>query len=189
MSESYKRYPFEYDIPPAPPPATFSIWTPDFGSSISPEVVNDTVYFTSSDSSVTITGSFEPDTLNFQTSGGNVDQVFTADAAISNRDIVYISSSDAVSPAIATSISAKNVIGFALNAAALGNPVTVRLGGSIDSLSGINPNDTLYLSDSLAGAFVTAAPSTGSAAYVVKLATGRTATSAIIDIEVRGVRA
>lgn len=189
MSESYKRFPFQYDIPPVPPPSTFAIWATPDGNTISPEVVADTVTFTSSDGSITITSVPATDTIDFVTAGGPVDQTFTADVDIADRELVYISSSNGVSLADASSSTAKDVIGFALNAATATNNVLVRLSGPIDSLSGISPGDTLFLSHTTPGAFTTTAPATGTSAYVVKLARARTTVSALVDISIRGRRA
>lgn len=192
MSETYKRYPFEYDIPPTPPPATFSIWTPDFGSSISPEITNDTVFFTSSDGSVEITGSFEPDTLDFKSSGtasaANVDIDYLADTAITALDVVYVSSTDHVSPANAGSTTTYRAIGFALNGGVFGDTITVRVAGEVPGLSGFNPNDTVFLSPTVSGAITTTVP-TGAGDYLVKVGTGRTTTDLVVIIQVLSRRA
>jgi hypothetical protein len=192
VSETYKRYPFEYDIPPTPPPATFAIWdTPD-GNQISPEITVDTVFFTSSDGSVTITSVPATDTIDFISSGtgsaSNVDVVYTADVNITDRDIVYVSSTDRVSPAQANTQASKNAIGFAMNTALAGASVTVRVAGEVDSLSGFNPNDTLYLSGTTAGALTTTAPVTGSGHWVVQVGQGRTTTEAVVIINKLGRR-
>ena len=192
MSETYKRYPFEYDIPPAPPPATFSIFTPDFGSSVSPEVTNDTIFFTSSDSSVVITGSFEPDTLDFKSSGtasaANVDIDYLADTTIAALDVVYISSTDRVSPANAGATATYKAIGFALNGGASGATITVRVAGEVPGLSGFNPNETVFLSPTTGGAITTTVP-TGAGEYLIKVGSGRTTTDLVVIIQYLSRRA
>jgi hypothetical protein len=183
MSESYKRYPFEYDIPPVPPENSFGIIITPGPVAITPDMVNDTLTFTSSDGSVTITGTEATDTIDLTVPGWPIiDITKEAEVAISDRDVVYISSADKISPAIANDVSKFRAIGFAMNSALAGGLVTVRIGGVVDSLAGLTVNDFVWLSPASSGDVTPSIPG-GSGDFLVKLGVALTTTSLVLAIE------
>lgn len=127
---------------------------------------------------------------NAATAAYSVEASFTADTAISARDVVYISSADKVSPALADGVSLQTsfAIGFAIGAAAANAPVTVRTDGEITGFSGLTPGARLYLSPSVAGGLTGTLP-TGSGQVITQVGYARSATAVEIAIQALGRRA
>lgn len=84
---------------------------------------------------------------------------FTAEVAINNRDVVYISSGNNVSPAQADDINTALCIGVAQGSASAGNTVKVRVEGVISGLSSLTPGTRYYLDPANPGAITSTVPS------------------------------
>jgi hypothetical protein len=122
------------------------------------------------------------------TSAENLDNLYVAEVAISARDVVYISSADNVSPAIASAESTSRAIGFAVASASAAADVSVRSEGILSGFSGLVANSRYYLSASAAGAISTTVP-TGSGHVLVQCGFGRSATKLHIQFQNYGRRA
>jgi hypothetical protein len=122
------------------------------------------------------------------TSAANLDNLFTAEVSISARDVVYISSADNVSPAVASAGGAPSrAIGFATAAATATNPVEVRSAGQLAGFAGLTAGDRYYLSAATAGAVVNSVP-TGAGNTIVQVGYARSASELFIDIQQLGRR-
>jgi len=99
------------------------------------------------------------------TSSGVVDHVFSADSAIAEFDLVYITSdADEVAPARADSSSTLEVVGMALAAAASpGDSVNVRCFGIVPGANtspAVANGSQIFLDETIAGDFTATPPST-----------------------------
>lgn len=121
-------------------------------------------------------------------STGAIDNNYVAEVAVAIRDVVYISSADNVSPAIADNTSASYGIGFATAAASATDPVTVRSAGVLTGFSGLTAGGRYYLSDSSAGAITATVPS-GSGKTIVQMGYAKSASEVAIQILQLGRRA
>jgi len=122
-------------------------------------------------------------------SAENIDNIYTVEADVAARDVVYISSADSVSPAIGTSASeAQGSIGFAMATVTATNPVSVRSEGIMSGFSGLTAGATYYLSTATAGAVQSATP-TGSGNVVLKVGVAKSATAIHAQFQYLGRRA
>ena len=118
-------------------------------------------------------------------SASAIDLAFTANGAIADRDCVYISADDAVSPALGVNnVNGQyRAIGFAMNAAADTAAVTVRDRGIVDGvLTGATAGDVYFLSTATAGAVTSTVP-TGAGNRLVQVGKAKNATDLLIGIE------
>lgn len=113
---------------------------------------------------------------------------YTAEVNTAARDVVYISSANNVSPALANNTSQSYAIGFANATATAGNPVGVKTDGIIGGFSGLTAGSRYYLSASAAGA-ITASVPTGSGNTVVQVGYAKSATDVQIQLLQLGRRA
>lgn len=129
------------------------------------------------------------DNLSTVTSAVNVDDTLLADAAITIRDVVYISSAGHVSSAQANTAVKSQALGLAVNAAALAeDPVAVRKLGKLGGFSLLTPGGRYYLSGAAAGVLVSSPP-TGTGHTVVQIGYARSASELDIQIQSLGRRA
>jgi len=113
---------------------------------------------------------------------------YTAQVSIAARDVVYISSADNVSPAIADNTSASYAIGFANAAAAPAASVGVKTDGIVTGFAGLTAGSRYYLDDAVAGAIVATAP-TGSGKTIVQVGYAKSATALQVQLLQLGRRA
>lgn len=192
MTESYKRFPFEYDIPPSPPPNTFYIWSTPDGNSIIPEAVTDTATLTSTDSTVLITSTPATDTINFKVNtavlpAAYIDQVYVAAEAITASDVVYINGTGQARRASNLAFSSSQSLGIALQTVAPLNTVIVRRFGRAPGFTGLTIG-ALYFLDSASGQ-VTVTPTTTAGSWLVKIGWAATTTDIDLDIQIIAGRA
>lgn len=128
------------------------------------------------------------DNLSTATEAQQVVNGYTAEVSISARDVVYISSADNVSPAIANNTSASYAMGLAKAAASAAAAVDVQSEGVMAGFSGLTAGSRYYLSDSVAGAITTSVPS-GSGKTIVQMGYAKSTTALHIHIEQLGRRA
>jgi hypothetical protein len=121
-------------------------------------------------------------------SANSVDNSYIAEVAIAARDVVYLSSADNVSPALADNTSKSYALGFAVAAASATNPVDVRTDGILTGFSGLTAASRYYLDDTTAGAVTSTVPS-GSGKTVVQVGYAKSATAMSIQILQLGRRA
>lgn len=127
------------------------------------------------------------DNLNIAEYAESVLNTYTADEALSARDVLYISAADNVSKAIADNTSASYAMGLAKAAAADTNPVQVQSEGVLTGFSGLTPGSRYYLSDITAGAITSTIP-TSSGKTIVQVGYAKSATALHIHIEQMGRR-
>jgi hypothetical protein len=193
MSETYKRYPFEYDIPPVPPPNTFYVWSTPDGSNITPEAVLDTMTLTSTGGSVLITGSESTDTINFEVNpagiGVNaVDEIYISAEAITIRDVVYKNgTTNQIGRASNSAYSTSKVVGIALSSVGVLTNVSVRRLGRVPGFTGLTIGDVYFL-DSTSGQITNVVP-LASGAHLVRVGIAASATELDLDIQIIAVRA
>lgn len=113
---------------------------------------------------------------------------YTAEVTIAARDVVYISSADNVSPALANNTSQSYAVGFASGGAAAAAPVGVKTDGIIGGFSGLTAGARYYLSPSTAGAITATVPN-GSGNTVVQVGYAKSATDVQIQLLQLGRRA
>jgi hypothetical protein len=128
------------------------------------------------------------DNLNIVEVANNVDDSYIAEVAVAARDLVYISSADNVSPAIASANASSQGIGFATAAALATAAVNVRKFGRLDGFSGLTAGARYYLSGSVAGA-ITATVPVGAGNTILQAGYAKNATTLDIMIENLGRRA
>lgn len=128
------------------------------------------------------------DNLNTVTSANNIDNSYTAEVNVAARDVVYISSSDNVSPAQADVDTTSRVIGFATTAALAAASVPVRSEGTLSGFAGLTAGARYYLSDSTPGA-ITATPPSGAGNSVFLTGLAKSATVLHIQLQHMGRRA
>lgn len=127
------------------------------------------------------------DNLNVSESAESILNMYTADEALSARDVLYISAADNVSKAIADNTSASYAMGLAKAAAADTNPVQVQSEGVMTGFSALTPGARYYLSDVTAGAITSTIP-TSSGKTIVQVGYAKSATALHIHIEQMGRR-
>jgi hypothetical protein len=117
-----------------------------------------------------------------------IQNVYTADEALSARDVVYISAADNVSKAQGLATSASYAMGFATTSAADTDPVVVQSEGVLAGFTGLTAGARYYLSAATAGLITSTIP-TGSGNTVVQVGYAKSATALHIHIEQMGRRA
>jgi hypothetical protein len=128
------------------------------------------------------------DNLNTVTSAESVDNLYTAEVNIAARDVVYISSADNVSPALANSTSASYALGFATAAALAAASVGVRTDGVLSGFAGLTAGSRYYLDATTPGAVTSSIP-TGTGNTVVQVGYAKSTTAMSIQILQLGRRA
>lgn len=192
MSETYKRYPFEYDIPPSPPPNTFYVWALPDGSNLTPEAVLDTVTFTSTGGSVLITGSESTDTINFEVDPSGIgvnacDQSYVAAEAITATDVVYLNGTSQIGRASNSAYNTSKVIGISLETGGALSTLLVRRLGRVPGFTGLSIGDAYFL-DATSGQITNSVPTTA-AAYIVRIGFAYSTTEIDLDIQTIARRA
>jgi hypothetical protein len=114
--------------------------------------------------------------------------VYTAEVSIADRDALYISSANKVSPAQGNATPNAYLIGFARGAAPANSSVEVVSEGLLDGFSGLTPGARYYLSPTTPGAITSTLP-TGTGNIIVKVGFAKSATELQIKIEDLGRRA
>lgn len=109
----------------------------------------------------------------------SVDNNYTAEVAITARQLVYISSAGKVSPADSDTEVTARVIGFATAAASASATVAVRSKGILSGFSSLTVGARYFLTASGA---VTATPPSGSADALIQVGFAKSATE--IDIQI-----
>lgn len=122
------------------------------------------------------------------TSASAVINSYTADEALSARDVVYISAADNVSKAVASNTSASYAIGLTTAAAADTASVNVQSEGVLTGFTGLTAGSRYYLDPTTAGAVTTTVPS-GSGKTIVQVGYAKSTTALHIHIEQMGRRA
>lgn len=119
----------------------------------------------------------------------NVQNSYIADTGgVTARDVVYISSADSVSPAVASAAASSQGIGLAVSTVAATNPVQVQENGVMTGFSGLTAGARYYLSGSTPGAITSTVP-TGSGHTILQVGYAKSATALHIQIESLGRRA
>lgn len=113
---------------------------------------------------------------------------YTAQVNVAARDVVYVSSANNVSPALANNTSQSYAIGFANATATAGNPVGVKTDGIIGGFSGLTAGARYYLSAATAGAITATIPN-GSGNTVVQVGYAKSTTDVQIQLLQLGRRA
>lgn len=122
-------------------------------------------------------------------SASSLDNSYLAEAAVSIRDAVYISSADNVKKAQGDADATRDVIGFATASQPTpGSAVVVRSGGILSGFSGLTAGARYYLSAASAGAIVSTPP-TSSGSSVVSVGFAKSATALAIQIQFIGKKA
>lgn len=127
------------------------------------------------------------DNLNAVAEAEKIVNNYLAEVAILARDVVYISSADNVSPAIATAPGTAYAIGLAKAAAAPAANVPVISEGIVSGFSGLTPGARYFLSAATAGE-ITATPPVGSGNVILLVGHAKSATELHIQIETLGRR-
>lgn len=126
--------------------------------------------------------------LALATEALSVQNPWIAEVAIAARDVVFVSSADNVSPAIASAdVEARKVVGFAVAAALAAAAVEVQTDGIVSGFSGLTAGDVQYLSSSVAGGIVATPPGAGNS--VVKVGVAKSATQVQIIHQYMGKKA
>lgn len=127
--------------------------------------------------------------LSLATEALSIQIPYVAQVAVAARDVVYVSSADNVSPALATSESQSlAVVGFAVASAAAAGAMEVQSDGVMSGFSGLTAGAVQFLSGTVAGA-LTPTPPTGAGKNVVKMGVAKSATSLQIIQQYLGKRA
>lgn len=114
--------------------------------------------------------------LALATEALSVQNPWIAEVAVAARDVVFVSSADNVSPAIASAdVEARKVVGFAVAAAAAAASVEVQTDGIVSGFSGLTAGAVQYLSSTVAGGIVATPPGAGNS--VVKVGIAKSATA------------
>lgn len=126
--------------------------------------------------------------LNIADSAESVESSYTAEVNVAARDVVYISSADNVSPALADASASSRALGFATDAATATNPVLVKKIGTLAGFSGLTAGGRYYLSAADAGEIIASVP-TGSGNTIVQVGYAKSATELDIQLQQLGRRA
>lgn len=118
----------------------------------------------------------------------NVQNPYTAGAALAAHDVVYVSAADTVSQAVASAPASSQVIGFAVGAAALSAAVQVQENGILNGFTGLTAGARYYLSGTTAGAVTNTIPA-ASGNTIVQVGYAKSATALHISIDSLGRRA
>jgi hypothetical protein len=145
-------------------------------------------YLVSADGALYHWNGTEWNNLNLADAAQSVEDEYTAEATIAARDVVYISSADNVSPALADSSASSRAVGFATGAATATDPVTVRKIGELSGFSGLTAGARYYLSAANAGEIVSSVP-TGSGNTIVQVGYAKSTTVLDIQLQQLGRRA
>lgn len=106
---------------------------------------------------------------------------YTAGATIADRDVVYLSGADAVSPADADAEATARVLGLAVAGASAGGLVSVRKLGVMGGFSALTPGARYFL-DTAAGGISATVPS-GNLDAVIQVGYAKSATELDIQVE------
>lgn len=117
-----------------------------------------------------------------------LDDVYTADEALTAVNAVYISAADNVSKAIASAPGTAQVLGFAISTVSDTNPVSVRKFGALAGFSTLTSGSRYYLDGASAGAITATVPST-SGHTIVQVGYAKNTTTLDINIQNLGRRA
>lgn len=128
------------------------------------------------------------DDLSTVDAANKVVNSYTADEALSARDVLYISAADNVSKALATNTSQSYAMGLAVASAADTAPVEVQSEGVMTGFTGLTAGARYYLDASTAGAITSTIP-TGTGNTVVQVGYAKSTTALHIHIEQMGRRA
>jgi hypothetical protein len=128
------------------------------------------------------------DNLNVVEAANAIDQIYTADEALTAVDAVYISAADNVSKAKGDADATSRLLGFAVASALDTNPVTVRKFGGLDGFAALTAGSRYFLSAATAGA-ITATVPVGSGNVIVQAGYAKNTTSLDIQIQQLGKRA
>jgi len=128
------------------------------------------------------------DNLSIADSANSVLNTYTADEALSARDVLYISAADNVSKALANNTSQSYAMGLAKASAADTAPVEVQSEGVMTGFTGLTAGSRYYLDASTAGAITSSIP-TGTGNTVVQVGYAKSTTALHIHIEQMGRRA
>lgn len=128
------------------------------------------------------------DDLSTVQAASKVINSYTADEALSARDVLYISAADNVSKALATNTSQSYAMGLAVASAADTAPVEVQSEGVMTGFTGLTAGARYYLDASTAGAITSTIP-TGTGNTVVQIGYAKSTTALHIHIEQMGRRA
>jgi hypothetical protein len=130
----------------------------------------------------------EWDDLSTVQAAERVENIYTAEVGITDRDAVYISSADNVSPAQGDTIANARAIGFARATVLAAADVAVQSEGVMDGFSGLTAGAPQYLDPSTAGAITETVP-TGTGNVIVQMGYAKSATELHIQIDRLGRRA
>lgn len=128
------------------------------------------------------------DNLNTVAEAEKVTNNYLAEVAILARDVVYISSANNVSPAIATAPGTAYAIGLAKAAAAPAANVPVISEGIVAGFSGLTPGARYFLSAATAGE-ITATTPTGTGNVIMQIGYAKSATELHLQLDTLGRRA
>lgn len=128
------------------------------------------------------------DDLSTVEAANKVVNSYTADEALSARDVLYISAADNVSKALATNTSQSYAMGLAVAAAIDTAPVEVQSEGVMTGFTGLTAGSRYYLDATTAGAITSTIP-TGTGNTVVQVGYAKSTTALHIHIEQMGRRA
>lgn len=126
--------------------------------------------------------------MSTSTESQSIVNTWTADEALSARDVVYVSAADNVSKALGDSSSKSFAIGLAVATVADTDPVGVKSDGIMPGFTGLTAGSRYYLDASTAGA-ITATVPTGAGNTIVQIGYAKSATALHIQIAQLGRRA
>lgn len=121
---------------------------------------------------------------NTVTSAQNLDDTYIAEIEVAERDLVYISSADNVSPASASTPVEAQGVGFAIEPADATDPVTVRKYGRLDGFTGLTAGARYYADGVVDGAITTTIPTTSG--YTI-LSVGYAKNTTTLDIMIQSL--
>jgi hypothetical protein len=113
---------------------------------------------------------------------------YTAGAAITSKDVVYISAANSVSPAKADAASTSYAVGFATSTVSSAASVGVKTDGIISGFTGMTAGARQYLSGTTAGAITSTIPS-ATGHTIVQVGYAKSATDLQIQLLQLGRRA
>lgn len=128
------------------------------------------------------------DDLSTVQAASKVINSYTADEALSARDVLYISAADNVSKALANNTSQSYAMGLAVASAADTASVEVQSEGVMTGFAGLTAGARYYLDATTAGAITSTIP-TGTGNTVVQVGYAKSASALHIHIEQMGRRA
>jgi hypothetical protein len=126
--------------------------------------------------------------LGVASAANNLDNSYTAEEALSARDVVYISSADSVSKAKADAAGTSQAIGFATAAVLITDPANIRSEGIVTGFSGLTAGARYYLSAATAGAITATIPA-GSGNTIQSVGFAKSATAMHVQFQSLGRRA